>query len=151
MREPDMPFSDTAREILGLAGQEARRLGHEYVGTEHFVLAFTGVTDGALGTTLSSLRLDRESVRALIESTVRPGPGTSPRDAVLPYTSRTYRVFALAKESAHDLGAEDIGAEHLLLGVLREAKGAGGQVLAHYGLSETAALEEIKRSTRSES
>lgn len=150
MREPDMPFSDTAREILGLAGQEARRLGHEYISTEHLVLAFTCQTDGALGTTLSNLRLDRESVRALIESTVRTGPGTSASDAVLPYTSRTYRVFALAQESAQDLGAGEIGAEHLLLGVLRETKGAGGQVLAHYGLSEAAALEEIKRSARSE-
>ena len=143
MREPDMPFSDMAREILGLAGQEARRLGHEYIGTQHLVLAFTRLTGGVLGTTLSSLRLDNESVRALIESTVRPGPVTSAGDAVLPYTSRTYRVFALAKESAQDLGAREIGAEHLLLGVLREGMGVGGQVLAHYGLSEAAALKAI--------
>jgi ATP-dependent Clp protease ATP-binding subunit ClpC len=91
--------------------------------------------------------LDRESVRALIESVVLPGGVTSARDVTLPYTSRTYQVFALAKERALALGAREVGAEHVLLGVLREAKGIGGQVLAHYGLSETAVLEAIKQIT----
>ena len=63
-------------------------------------------------------------------------------------TSRTQRVLGLAKDSAQALGEREVGAEHLLVGVLREAKGAGGQVLLHHGLSEAATLDAIKRIKR---
>jgi ATP-dependent Clp protease ATP-binding subunit ClpC len=150
VHDRDLPFTEAAHRVLALAGVEANRLRHEYVGTEHLVLALVRQTHGILGTALRTLRVDGEQVRAMIEATVRPGTGTAVHDHALPYTSRTRRVFELAKDSAQILGEREIGAEHLLVGVLREAKGVGGQILLYHGLSEAAALDEIKRIHRGE-
>ena len=143
-----MPFTEAAHQVLALAGDEAQRLCHEYIGTEHLVLALTHQTRGTLGTALRTLRLDGERVRAMIETTVRPGTGAAAHGRPLPYTSRTQRVLGLAKDSAQALGEGEVGAEHPLVGVLREAKGIGGQVLLHHGLSEAATLDAIKRIKR---
>lgn len=145
MTTPDVRFDDSARDLLSVARDEARRLHHEYIGTEHLALALTRPTHGVVGTVMESLHVDAERVRAALESVAPPGATDDVPEAELPYTSRTQRVFSLAKESALALGRADVGAEHLLVGVLQERVGIGGQVLLRHGLSEAAVLDELRR------
>lgn len=140
-----MQLTDSARQVLGLARDEAHRLRHEYIGTEHLVLGLTKQQRGIAVTTLQNLHIDVNLVREMIEATVRPGTAAASPKENLPFTSRTQRVFALAEASAQTLEQADVGAEHLLIGVVGEGKGIGGQVLLHYGLAEKAVIDEIRR------
>ena len=141
----DLQLTESAREVLELARDEAERLRHEYIGTEHLVLALTRQTEGFAVTALHNLNIDLGRVRGTIEATVRSGSASPSPDRALPYTTRTQRVFALARERALAFEQPDVGPEHLLIGVLREAMGIGGQVLMHHGLSVDAAVDEIRR------
>ncbi|MDH3458585.1 MAG: DUF2442 domain-containing protein [Gemmatimonadota bacterium] len=143
VNDREMPFSKAAHRVLALAGDEAQRLCHPYVGTEHLVLALTRQTQGTVGTALRTLAVNGERVRTTIGTTVTPGNATHGQR--LSHTSRTKRVLVLAKHSAQAFGECEITAEHLLLGVLREASGVGAAVLLHHGLSEAAVLGEIMR------
>lgn len=140
----DVRFSDSGRELLEAARAEARRLRHEYVGTEHILLALTSQTGGIALAALRRQGIDLAQLRGTIDSITRPGHVEPMADASAAYTTRTKRVFALAQESATALGQTEVGAEHLLIGILREAKGVGGQVLLHHGASLDALLETIR-------
>jgi ATP-dependent Clp protease ATP-binding subunit ClpC len=142
---PDLQLTESAREVLELARDEAERLRHEYIGTEHLVLALTRQTEGLAVTALHNLNIDLGRVRETIEATVRSGSTSPSPDRALPYTSRTHTIFVLARESAFAFDQTDVDPEHLLIGVLREALGVGGQVLMHHGLSADAAVDEIRR------
>ncbi len=131
--------------MLELARDEAVRLRHEYIGTEHLVLALTRQAQGFAVAALDNLHIDLERVRGTIEAMVQSGSASPSPDRALPYTTRTQRVFPLARESALAFEQADVGPEHLLIGVLREAMGVGGQALMHHGLSEDAAVDEIRR------
>lgn len=146
VNDREMPCSKAAHRVLALAGDEAQRLGSPYVGTEHVVLALTHQTSGTLGTALRTLGIDGERVCAWLETIAHPGTAT-PHSRRLSYTSTMKSVFRLAKRRAQALGAREISAEHLLVGVL-EAKGVGCAILTHHGLSEAAVLTEIKRTKR---
>jgi len=141
----DLQLTESAQEVLELARVEAERLCHEYIGTEHLVLALTRETQSFAVTALHNLHIDLGRVRGTIEEIVQAGSASPSPDRALPYTTRTQRVFALAKESALAFEQADVGPEHLLIGVLREAMGVGGQVLMHHGLSADAAVDEIRR------
>jgi len=138
-------FTEQANEVLAAARAEADRLRHEYIGTEHLVLALTLRADGVAATALKRLDIDLEGVRHTIDSTVRRGAVAPTPGSILPYTSRTQKVLELARQSARELGRDDVGTEHLLVGVLREGKGIGCQVLVHYGLTAEAAIREIQQ------
>ncbi len=140
-------FTDSAREVLARARHEALRLGHEYIGTEHLVLALTSHTQGLVANALRNQHIDLERVRGTIESIIRPGPTALSPESRVAYTTRTKKVFALANESASTFARSEVGAEHLLIGILREAAGIGGQVIMQHGLSAAAAVDEIRRLT----
>jgi len=139
----DVPFSDAAGRLLAAARDEADRLGHEYIGTEHVVLALTRDADGAA--LLPRVGVEPESVRAMLEAVVGPGHGAPPRGAERPYTSRTQQAFALAAESARAQGQARVGVEHLVVGLLREQMSIGAQVLQEHGLSVEQATAEAQR------
>ena len=141
-------FAASGRQVVALARDEAERLHHEYIGTEHLALALTLQTRGPAATALRNLHIDVAAVRDTVESIAPPGAGTPSPDATLPYTSRTQKAFALAKEAALAFGQGNVAAEHLLLGILREGKGIGAQVLLHHGLSEDALIDQIGPPTR---
>jgi len=126
-------FTDHARQLLAAAQMEAERLRHEYIGTEHVVLALTRDGDGA--TVLTRLGLDREQVRASLEGIVTSGQATLPRAAERPYTSRTRQAVSLAVECAETAGRKAVGVEHLVVGLLRERLNLGAQVLQEHGLT----------------
>jgi ATP-dependent Clp protease ATP-binding subunit ClpC len=142
----DAPLGGSALEVLALARKEADRFRHEYVGTEHLALAFTRVREGTVSSVLDELTLDRHAVQTMIESMVRPGAEAVAPSVALPYTSRTQTALALAAEGAAALGHDTVGAEHLLLGLLREARGIGGQILLHHGLSAEAVADWLTAS-----
>lgn len=146
MDHPDFEFTDSGRAVLELAHDEAERLGHEYIGTEHIVLALTRRTQGTAGAVFRNLSVDLEGLRNGIEAIVQPGSAPPAPDMALSYTSRAKTALALARESALTLGQARIGAEHMIVGLLREAHGIGAQALMHYGrLSVEAAVDEITR------
>jgi ATP-dependent Clp protease ATP-binding subunit ClpC len=143
------PFNDGARRLLEAARDESDRLRHEYVGTEHVLLGMTATADG--GALLARLGVEPARVRESIASIIQPGSGDAPssvEQAVAvrverPYTSRTRDALVHAAECAHALGHEEIGIEHLLVGLLRERKNIGAQVLHQLGVTEERALERL--------
>jgi ATP-dependent Clp protease ATP-binding subunit ClpC len=144
MLSQQLSFAESAQELLALAREEASRLHHEYIGTEHLVLALTSQVNGIAAKTLRSLRVDLRGMRQSVDYVVRPGSSSSLRVS-LPYTSRTSKVLSLADEAQREFEDSKIGSEHVLVGVLRERKGIGAQVLYEHGVSESGCLEEIKR------
>jgi len=141
----DMRFSDDAMRLLADARSESARLRHEYVGTEHLVLALTRQTDGGAAAVLTRLGIDRDGVRQLLATTIGAGHAEHEPTGEMPLTSRTHRALALARESAHELGQATVGAEHVLLGLMREGANIGAQVLLEHGLTEDRLRRELTR------
>jgi len=138
-------FTERVRKVLAMAREEAARLHHEYVGTEHVLLGLIREGEGVAVAVLQALNVDLEEVREKIEATVkkgRPQQGTGPD---LPYTSRAKKVLELAMTEARELNHSYVGTEHLLLGLVREEKGIAAQVLADAGLAIVDARAEILR------
>jgi ATP-dependent Clp protease ATP-binding subunit ClpC len=140
-------FSADALRLLLEADREAARLRHEYVGTEHIVLALANLGDGVVPATFRKRGLDPERVRRMLEDIVTPGKPSDPQPEERLYTSRTRKSFELADADATELGHESIAPEHLLLGVLGERMNIGAQVLSDEGLTYEEAKEEVKRQT----
>lgn len=129
-----------------MAREEALRLKHDYVGTEHLVLGLARGSEAANGI-MRALHVQTGAVIRRVESWIKPG-----RYAIaiveLPYTSRAKKALQLALAAARDLESSRVGAEHLLLGVLREEKGIGAQVLTELGMTEARVLAAIRGGTR---
>ncbi len=138
----DVPFTDAGRLLLAGAQAAAGRLRHEYVGTEHVVLAMT--QDANATALLTRCGLDGEQVRAALEAVVGTGRATLPPGTERPYTSRTRQAFGLALENAGAHGHDAVGIEHLLVGLLGERLNIGAQVLQQYGLSAEQAAAEVR-------
>ena len=142
--DPDsggLPPDAVVRQLIADARSESDRLYHDYIGTEHLVLALAKHSgDAAL---LPRLEIDPHRVRQLIENTVRRGRVATAPDKQLPFTTRTKKVFALAEESAEAVGHASWGAEHLVLGMLREGRNIGAEVLRRSGLTITRAEAQV--------
>jgi ATP-dependent Clp protease ATP-binding subunit ClpC len=137
-------FSHRLRRILAVSREEAARLDHEYVGTEHLLLALLREGDGAAAAVLSGLDVAPEQIRQKIEETVSHGrSGRVGPD--LPYTSRTKRVLELTMEEAMRTPTATADVEHLLIGLCAEEKGLGAQVLAWAGLSTDRARTQLQQ------
>jgi ATP-dependent Clp protease ATP-binding subunit ClpC len=143
-RDPDfggLPPDVAVRQLIADARSESDRLYHEYIGTEHLVLALAKLSgDAAL---LPRLKVDPHRVRQLIEDTVRRGRVATAPGTELPFTTRTKEVFALAEESAKAVGHASWGAEHLVVGMLREGRNIGAEVLQRCGLTMTRAAAQV--------
>jgi ATP-dependent Clp protease ATP-binding subunit ClpC len=136
-------FTERVRKVLAMAREEASRLHHEYVGTEHILLGLIREGEGVAATVLQNLNVDLEEIQQKIEETVKKGK--APQASDLPYTSRAKKVLELAMAEARDLNHSYVGTEHLLLGLLREEKGIAAQVLADAGINLDAARAETLR------
>ncbi len=137
-------FTERVRKVLAMARDEAHRLHHEYVGTEHILLALILEGEGTAVAVLDALEIDSGKIRQQIEDIIQTGQ-VSTRDLELPYTSRAKKVLELSMASARDLNHNYVGTEHILLGLLREEKGIAAQVLIHAGLRLAAAEAETLR------
>jgi len=137
-------FTERVRRILAMAREEAARLHHEYVGTEHILLGLIREGEGVAATVLQNLNVELDEIQQKIEETVKKGKAAQTgRD--LPYTSRAKKVLELAMTEARDLNHSYVGTEHLLLGLIAEGKGIAAQVLAWAGVTADAARAETLR------
>ena len=128
-------FTDRVRKVLQMAREEASRLQHEYVGTEHILLGLIREGEGVAAAVLTNLNVDLDDVQEKIEETVKKGKAPAPDGPDLPYTTRAKKVLELAMSEARELNHSYVGTEHLLLGLLREEKGIAAQVLSDAGVS----------------
>ena len=135
-------FTDRVRKVLAMAREEAIRLQHDYVGTEHILLGLIREGEGVAAAVLTNLSVDLDAVHEGVEESVRKGKATIALGE-LPYTSRAKKVLEFAMAEAREMNHSYVGTEHLLLGLLREEKGIAAQVLNSLGVS----LEEARSET----
>lgn len=140
-------FTDRVRKVLQMAREAAARLHHEYVGTEHLLLGIVREGEGVAAAVLTNLSVDFEQIEQRVEATVKPGKagGRNLTSPDLPYTSRAKKILEFAMSEARELDHDYVGTEHLLLGVLREEKGIGAQVLMDAGITLDVARGETRR------
>src|SRR5829696_5638182 len=138
-------FTERVRKVLAMAREEAARLHHEYVGTEHILLGLIREGEGVAAAVLQNLSVDLDDIQQKIEETVKKGKAAQTTGPDLPYTSRAKKVLELAMSEARELNHSYVGTEHLLLGLLREEKGIAAQVLTDAGVNLDAARAETLR------
>ena len=135
-------FTDRARKVMQLANQEAQRLNHEYIGTEHILLGLVKEGSGVAANVLKNLDIDLRKIRLEIEKIVQSGPDMVTMGK-LPQTPRAKKVIEYSIEEARNLNHNYVGTEHLLLGLLREQEGVAAQVLMNLGLKLEDVREEV--------
>ena len=135
-------FTDRVRKVLAMAREEAIRLQHDYVGTEHLLLGLIREGEGVAAVVLQHLSVDLDQIHEGVEESVREGKATIALGE-LPYTSRAKKVLEFAMTEARDFNHSYVGTEHLLLGLLREEKGIAAQVLNSLGVT----LDEARSET----
>ena len=136
-------FTERMRKVLAMAREEAIRLYHEYVGTEHILLGLIREGEGVANTALERMGVDADMLRERIESVVQRGRAATNFNRDLPYTSRAKKVLELSMSEAHELNHSYVGTEHLLLGLLREQKGIAAQVLTEAGATLDRSRAEV--------
>ena len=124
-------FTDRARRVVVLAQEEARELGHSYIGTEHLLLGLIRERDGVAARALEALGIRLDAVRHEIREII--GKGSGMPSGHIPFTPRAKKVLELSLREAQQLGHSYIGTEHILLGLIREAEGVAAQVLVKLG------------------
>lgn len=134
-------FTKRARRVLTLAQEEAQRLNHNYIGTEHLLLGLVREENGVAVRVLRELGVDPKQIRERVERTV--GRGQRAMYGKLSLTPRTKRVIELAVDEARRLGHHYIGTEHLLLGLVRAGEGVAVDVLRGLGVG----LDKVRSQT----
>ncbi len=124
-------FTDRARKVVVLAQEEARRLDHNYIGTEHILLGLIREGNGVAARTLESLEISLDAVRQQVEEII--GQGQQAPSGHIPFTPRAKKVLELSLRESQQLGHTYIGTEHILLGLIREGDGVAAQVLVKLG------------------
>jgi Clp amino terminal domain, pathogenicity island component/UvrB/uvrC motif len=124
-------FTDRARQAVAQAQREARRLDHNYIGTEHILLGLIHVREGVAARALESLGLSLPAVRQQVEEII--GRGQQVPSGHIPFTPRAKKVLELSLRESLQLGHNYIGTEHILLGLLHEGDGVAAQVLVKLG------------------
>jgi ATP-dependent Clp protease ATP-binding subunit ClpC len=125
-------FTDRARKAVVLAQEEARMLGHNWIGTEHLLLGLIHEGGGVAARALDRMGISLEEVRREITGMVGPGRGAPAGH--IPFTPRGKKVMELSLREAIGLGHNYIGTEHLLMALIREGEGVAAQVLQKRGL-----------------
>ena len=120
-------FTEKAIKVIMLAQEEARRLGHNFVGTEQILLGLIGEGTGVAAKALKSMGVNLKDARAEVEKIIGRGSGFVAVE--IPFTPRAKRVLELSWDEARQLGHNYIGTEHLLLGLIREGEGVAARVL----------------------
>jgi ATP-dependent Clp protease ATP-binding subunit ClpC len=128
-------FTERARQVVVFAQDEARALGHDYIGTEHLLLGLLREEDGLGARVLAELGLTLEAARTQVLAIEGPG-GAVEATGQIPFTPRGKHALELSLREALALGHNYIGTEHLLLGLLREGEGVASKVLHALGLEE---------------
>ena len=136
-------FTERARQVVVLAQDEARRLRHDYIGTEHLLLALLREEKGVAARVLESLDITVEEVRAQIARIV--GQGDEVTTGQIPFTPRAKNVLELSLREAMGLGHNYISTEHILLGLVREGRGMGARILRDFDADADTVRAEVLR------
>jgi len=135
-------FSDKAQRVILIAQEEAKRLNHDYVGTEHMLLGLIVLSEGMALRVLRNLGTDLHKVRTEIEKTAAP-PNSRLLLGEIPFTPRAKKVLEYSVEEAQRMSHYHIGTEHILLGLIREEEGAAARLLGTPGLKLETVREEV--------
>jgi ATP-dependent Clp protease ATP-binding subunit ClpC len=138
-------FTDRVRAVLKMAREEAARLRHHNVGTEHILLGLIREGEGIAAAVLSNLGVDLEEIWETIEEKVTKGTADRAAGPDLPYTSRAKKALELAMRESREMNHSYVGTEHLLLGLLCEKDGIAAQVLTDVGVTLQQARVETLR------
>ena len=136
-------FTEKAIKVIMLAQEEARRLGHNFVGTEQILLGLIGEGTGVAAKVLKSLGVNLKDSRIEVEKIIGRGSGFVAVE--IPFTPRAKRVLELSLEEARQLGHNYIGTEHLLLGLIREGEGVAARVLENLSIDLTKVRTQVIR------
>ncbi|MCD5002007.1 ATP-dependent Clp protease ATP-binding subunit [Enterococcus saccharolyticus] len=142
----DELFTQRARAVLAIAQEEAKYFKHQSVGSEHILLALIIEQNGIAGKTLREMRVNENDIREEIEHLT--GYGTMkeyPTGGFLPYSPRARQIFAYAGDEAKRLGAQQIGTEHLLLGLLRDEEILASRIMLNLGMSLAKMRQLLKK------
>jgi ATP-dependent Clp protease ATP-binding subunit ClpC len=137
-------FTEKAIKVIMLAQEEARRLGHNFVGTEQILLGLIGEGTGIGPKVLKSMGVNLKDARVEVEKIIGRGSGFVAVE--IPFTPRAKRVLELSLEEARQLGHNYIGTEHLLLGLIREGEGVAARVLENLGVDLSKVRSQIIKS-----
>lgn len=132
-------FTERARKVVYLAQQEAARLGHNVVGTEHLLLGLVVEGEGVAAKALEVINISLDRIRQEVEKII--GSGEPNPFGEIPFTPRAKRVLELAVDEGRQMGHNYVGTEHILLGLIREGEGVAAQVLKNLG----ADLEKVRK------
>lgn len=136
-------FTDRARAVVVLAQEEARRLGHGYIGTEHILLALMSEAESIGARALTNLGANLADLRLEVAKIIGTSSGEVPHH--IPFTPRAKKVLELSLRESLQLGHNYIGTEHILLGLMREGDGVAAQVLQRIGIDFNATRVEVAK------
>ena len=134
-------FTEKAIKVIMLAQEEARRLGHNFVGTEQILLGLIGEGTGIAAQVLKSMNVNLKDARIEVEKIIGRGSGFVAVE--IPFTPRAKRVLELSLEEARQLGHNYIGTEHLLMGLVREGEGVAARVLENLSVNISSIRTEV--------
>ncbi len=134
-------FTERAQQVLVLAQEEAKRLNHNFIGTEHLLLGLAREGSGIAARALQNMSVDLNRVRQEVERITPKGDKVIQQG--ISYTPRAKRVVELAIEESQNLGHNYVGTEHLMLGLVREGEGIAAQVLSNVGIDLKRARKEV--------
>ncbi|WP_102349357.1 ATP-dependent protease ATP-binding subunit ClpC [Bacillus sp. Marseille-P3661] len=133
-------FTERAQKVLALAQEEAVRLGHSNIGTEHILLGLVREGEGIAAKALLALNLGPEKIQEEVEALIGRGKEAS---QTIHYTPRAKKVIELSMDEARKLGHSYVGTEHILLGLIREGEGVAARVLNNLGVSLNKARQQV--------
>ncbi|WP_135556471.1 ATP-dependent protease ATP-binding subunit ClpC [Paenibacillus cymbidii] len=133
-------FTERAQKVLALAQEEAVRLGHNNIGTEHILLGLIRENDGIAAKALIALGLGLEKIQDEVEALIGRG---QEQPTNIAYTPRAKKVIELSMDEARKLGHTYVGTEHILLGLIREGEGVAARVLNNLGVSLNKARQQV--------
>ncbi|MGF7035836.1 ATP-dependent Clp protease ATP-binding subunit ClpC [Paenibacillus mucilaginosus] len=133
-------FTERAQKVLSLAQEEAVRLGHNNIGTEHILLGLIREGEGIAAKALIALGLGLEKIQDEVESLIGRG---QEQPSNIAYTPRAKKVIELSMDEARKLGHTYVGTEHILLGLIREGEGVAARVLGNLGVSLNKARQQV--------
>ncbi|MGE5703850.1 MAG: ATP-dependent Clp protease ATP-binding subunit, partial [Clostridia bacterium] len=135
-------FTERAQKVLALALEEAVRLGHKDIGTEHVLLGLIREGEGIAAKALQSLGLGLDKIQSEVEALI--GRGTEQSGNYTPnYTPRAKKVIELSMDEARKLGHTYVGTEHILLGLIREGEGIAARIMNNLGVSLNKARQQV--------
>jgi ATP-dependent Clp protease ATP-binding subunit ClpC len=136
-------FTELARKAIEYARDEAARLRHDYIGTEHLLLGLIRLGDGRSVEIITNLGLELNDLKAAIEEVVQPAGGTMTMGQ-LPLTARAKKTLEISGQEARALKSKDIDTEHILLALLKDEEGVASQVLSMFEIDYKEAYDELK-------